>query len=105
MKAVHYQSILWVAVAALTAWTQLAAARDIPQLSYACHVTTSTGYPGVVLVQVNNITEAFEVARRNPATTLDGTHAKTADVVECILPDKQTFSDAGFQQSFDQMGR
>jgi len=105
MKAYLFSGTVWAAAAALAGGMGIANAWDMPQNSYACHVTTSTAIPAVVLVQANNMTEAVAVAQRSKAVTFDGVSVRPATVVQCVaLPDEK-FNDATFQQNYDKMGR
>ncbi len=105
MKTTHLPGFLWVSAVALTGWVGIANAGDFPQNSYACHVTTSTAIPAVILVQANDTAEAVVVAQRNKAITFDGVSVRPATVVQCILPPDEKFNDAIFQHNFDKMDR
>lgn len=106
MKTYQFPGALLVSVLALMGWVNSAVAWDIiPQNSYACHVTSSTAIPAVVLVQANDKSEAVDVAQRNKAMTFDGVPVQTASVVQCVLPPDEKFADAAFQLNFDKMDR
>ena len=105
MKTYQFPGALLASVLALTGWVNTAVAWDMPQNTYACHVTSSTAIPAVVVVQANDMSEAVEVARRNKAMTFDGVPVQTAKVVQCVLQPGEKFWDATFQRNFDKMDR
>lgn len=103
MNVYRLRGILCLCVLAMTSGLAAAQVRDLPQNSYACHVLTRTAFPALVLVQANDTEQAIAVAQRSQATTFDGTAAQTLEVVECILPSAEKFSDESFQLKFEQM--
>ncbi|MFT4824002.1 MAG: hypothetical protein ACI9DH_000786 [Halioglobus sp.] len=89
----------------LTAYTAIlcanSQARDMPQKSFACQVQAKNGIQGLVLVQVDNRSMAFEVASSSIANTLNGKQSPTIAVVQCIELPKGRFTDSTFQKFFE----
>jgi hypothetical protein len=94
-----------VALLAVPAFLTAVATAAQPQADYACHVTTSSGGPGLVLVQTASREEAIAMARRGLAATVIDTRLPVAEVVECIRRPDENFQDREFQRTFRKLPR
>ena len=65
--------------------------------TFACHVATDSGQPGVFFVQTDNKDEAGEAALRARVTTVERVKAQAIEVVECIHYPGGRFSDPVIQ--------
>ena len=91
-------------VAMLALFSAFALARE-PQADYACQVVTSSGGPGLVLVQAASREEATAMALGSLASTIIDTRAPVAEVVECIRRPDENFKDREFQRAFQKLPR
>lgn len=92
------------AMAIVALGSALALARQ-PQADYACQVLTSSGGPGLVLVQAASREEATVMALGSLASTIIDTRAPVAEVVECIRRPDENFKDREFQRAFQKLPR
>ena len=96
---------LRVAVLAVAAFCSALAIGGEPQADYACQVLTSSGGPGLVLVQAGSREEAKAMAVGSLAATIIDTRAPVAEVVECIRRPDENFKDREFQRTFQKLPR
>ena len=94
-----------MAILAVPALIVAVAVAAQPQADYACQVITSSGGPGLVLVQTSSREEAIAMARDSLAATIVDTPAPVAEVVECIRRPDENFQDRQFQRTFQKLPR
>ncbi len=73
--------------------TQLAAADG----TFACHVDTASGQPGIFFAQTDDMREVQEAALRARVKTIGRKQAQVTGVVQCIHYPGGRFSDATMQ--------
>ena len=73
---------------------------ELPENSYACHVQTKGGSPGLVTVQAHSMESAKKIALRVEALKMDGTYAPVTSLIQCIQWPEGRFSDPQFQKFY-----
>jgi len=84
-------------VIALGCILSLAAQFAAAEGTFACHVVTVSGDPGIFFAQTDDMKEVQEAALRATVTTIGHEKAQVVGVVQCIHYPGGRFSDAEMQ--------
>jgi hypothetical protein len=78
------------------------ASAKLPEKSFACHVSTTAAFDGLVMMQANDLKDAMKGALSTMAYTTNDSEAKTTSVIECINGrSADRFSDIQFQEFYE----
>ena len=103
IKMIKYSMAGRLATALLVSLASSFSLAGMPQGEFACKVRAQGGRLGLVLVQADTRELAAKAAVGADAFTTDNMRARATSVLECIVPDRERFTDYQFQQFLENL--